>query len=214
MALLTLCRGQLPLTCTHTNTHSNTQAVTSRGRPAVPHSLEGSVPSMGWLASQKPLIPLWTQPMVWKDQPWENSKGGVSSGGWEGMGLHNTFFFSFTFFVLFFLSWEKTTAVEKIHFPGHISPGIQTIQRLSGDGAADSSCNIYQVLDTWQRDCSQIRLRESRGEQWAFNNTIFIEGRKKGFHCFGFALIAHNEVKVMTFNFNLNGVYMHIVQTV
>lgn len=44
----------------------------------------------------------------------------------------------------FFL--EEIYCSGKINFPGHISPGTQTIQRPIGDGAADSSCNIYQVL--------------------------------------------------------------------
>lgn len=84
-----------------TNTHSNTQAVTSRGRPAVPHSLEGSIPSTGWLALQKPLIPLWTQPMVWKDQPWENTEGGVSEDG-----ARKHFFFPSIFFSLWNKYWS------------------------------------------------------------------------------------------------------------
>lgn len=118
ITLLTLCRGQLLLSHAHIHTQ-NTQAVTSRGRPAVLHSLEGSVPCTGWLASEKPLIPLWTQPMVWKDQLWENGEEGVA--GWDGMEANQHVF------LVFFL---KNFCSGKIDFPCHISSGTQTIQRL------------------------------------------------------------------------------------
>lgn len=62
--------------------------------------------------------------------------------GGRGWGPGNTFFFRL--FSLFFR--RKNYCSGKIDFPCHISPGTQTIQRPSGDEAADSSCNIYQVL--------------------------------------------------------------------
>lgn len=160
------------VTIMHTQIHTqNSQAVTRRGRPAVPHSLEGSVPSMGWLALQKPLIPMWMQLMVWKDQPWENSKGGLRGDGVRGAQQH--FFFLFT---CFFFPKNKNYCSGKKGCPGHISPGIQTIQRLSRDGAAESWCNFYQVL--WKLKTHDRRTAHRYGwgvKQWTVivNSIIF-----------------------------------------
>ena len=173
MAHLTLSRGQLLLSSTHTNTLSSCH----KQRETSCSSFARRLCSLHGLAGFAETI----NPSVNATDGLERSTTRRQQGRGEmemEMALDKHFYLFYGFFL------RQNYCSGKIDFPGHISPGTQTIQRLSGDGAADTSCNIYQVL----------RKRETHGRlRMAFknlkvNNATAYSKERKAFHCFGFAL--------------------------